>query len=87
MWLFMILIFGLRSARSVIAVVPLDCRHCNVRADQRVVQRVLRLTVFFIPILPVWTSYLLQCSNCATETKVSAERAERAAEWALGPRR
>ena len=79
----MILIFGLRSARSVIAVVPLVCRRCAVRADQRVVRRVLRLTVFFIPVLPVWTSHLLQCSNCGAETRVSAEQAERSVDWAL----
>lgn len=78
----MFLLFGFRSLRSVIARVSLACHYCDVHAEQRVVKRSMRLTVFFVPVLPLWTSYLMQCSNCAAETKLTADQAERSVEWA-----
>jgi hypothetical protein len=81
-FLFLILVFGFRPLRSVMAVAPLVCRRCGVRAEQRVIRRSLRLTLFFIPVLPLSTAYLLQCSNCAAETRVTEDQAQRSVEWA-----
>jgi hypothetical protein len=77
-----ILVFGTRASEAVLAIVAFACSFCGVSAPQSVVKRVVRFTLFFIPLFPVATSYRNECSNCGGITALSRAQAEHSAWWA-----
>jgi hypothetical protein len=66
----------------VLAIVAFACSFCGLIAPQSVIKRVVRFTVFFIPLFPVSTSYRNECSNCGGVTPLSRAQAEHSALWA-----
>lgn len=78
----MILLFGTRLRTTVIALVSFVCPFCSKDVPQRVLKAVNRFTVFFVPLFPVSTRYLNECSNCGGVTDVSREQADNAVAWA-----
>lgn len=78
----MILVFGTRAFEAVMAIVAFACSYCGVNAPQSVIKRVVRLTLFFVPLFPVSTSYRNECSNCGGVTRLSRAQARHSVSWA-----
>ena len=66
----------------MIAVVSLVCAYCHVQAPQNVIKLTNRFTLFFVPLFPVSTRYVNQCTNCGAETWLTAEQARSSVAWA-----
>ena len=78
----MFLLFGTRASEAILSVVAFVCGYCNTSAPQRVVKRVTKFTLFFIPLFPVSTSYFVECTNCGGTTKLTREQADNSVVWA-----
>jgi uncharacterized Zn finger protein len=77
-----ILLFGTRLSSTVIAIVSFVCPFCSKDAAQRVIRLVNRFTVFFVPLFPVSTRFVNECTNCGGHTAISREQADNAVAWA-----
>jgi uncharacterized Zn finger protein len=77
-----ILLFGTRLRSSLIAIVSFVCPFCSKDVAQRVVKAVNTFTVFFIPLFPVSTRYLNECTNCGGRTAITRDQADQASAWA-----
>ncbi|MEP6696581.1 MAG: zinc-ribbon domain-containing protein [Pseudonocardiales bacterium] len=70
------LIFGTKGYLRALAIVTFVCRNCHNPAAQRVINRVTKFTLFFIPLFPVSSSYLTTCTFCGYTTKIDKAAAE-----------
>ena len=70
------IIFGTRAYAHALAMVTFICNNCHNPAAQRVMRRVVRFTLFFIPLFPVSTSYYTTCAFCGLTTKINKELAD-----------
>ena len=82
----MIILFGTRRRATIVALVTFVCRFCSKDVPQRVLKVVNRFTVFFVPLFPVSTRYVNECSNCGGHTDITREQADEAIAWADGHR-
>ncbi|RKR92166.1 hypothetical protein BDK92_6600 [Micromonospora pisi] len=75
----MFLIFGWRTKAHHVGTVTATCRVCGRHGNLLVVREVTRLSLFFIPLIPVRTRHLLRCASpyCGAAVKVSATEARR----------
>ncbi|MGW4463997.1 zinc-ribbon domain-containing protein [Micromonospora sp. NPDC004704] len=75
----MFLIFGLRTKAQRLGTVLMACRACGQPGNLLVIREVTKLSLFFVPLIPVRTKYVVQCVNpyCGDRTKVSAGEARR----------
>lgn len=78
----MFLLFGTRAFASVAFVVTFACGHCGTLASQDVVRQQQKVTLFFIPLFSISTSWFIECSNCGMETGLTTQQAEHSLEWA-----
>jgi len=76
-----IILFGLRSYVTTVAVLTLACRQGHVAAH-RVVKVTRKFTLFFIPLFPVRHRYYSVCSLCGLQLPWDKESAEAAAQQA-----
>jgi uncharacterized Zn finger protein len=61
------LIFGFRTKAHPLGWVAMACRVCGQAGSLLLVREVTRLSLFFIPLIPVKpASHYLQCTNCGT---------------------
>jgi uncharacterized Zn finger protein len=61
------IIFGLKTAERRIGSHVMTCEICGAVAAQILIRRSTRLSLFFIPLIPVKpASHYLQCTNCGT---------------------
>jgi uncharacterized Zn finger protein len=78
----MFLLVG-NSVRLIqLVIVAFTCRFCGLNVPQHVLKRVNRLTVFFIPLIPLSTKYYVECSNCGGTIALTSDQAHNATEWA-----
>lgn len=70
------IIFGTRSSVVALFVVNFICRSCGIPAAQRVVKRVTKFTLFFVPLFPVSTKHLVSCVNCGAALQLTPEQVE-----------
>ncbi|MBP1303060.1 zinc-ribbon domain-containing protein [Curtobacterium sp. 1310] len=80
----MFLIFGTRGSDTLLTVVRFVCGGCGVLAAQRVVRRTTKLSLFFVPLVPLSRSHRNECTNCGAVTRITAEQADRAMTWSDG---
>ncbi|MFV0127808.1 zinc-ribbon domain-containing protein [Streptomyces sp. HMX112] len=80
------IIFGTKGYLYSLAVLTLVCGRCGNPAAHTLRKRVTKFTLFFVPLFPVSTKYLTQCSFCGAEQRVTAEQAERMAAQGSGAR-
>ncbi|WP_329109701.1 zinc ribbon domain-containing protein [Micromonospora sp. NBC_01699] len=75
----MFLIFGWRTKAQLLGTVLMACRVCGQPGNLLVVREVTRLSLFFIPLIPIRTKYVVRCANpyCGAGTGVSADEARR----------
>lgn len=79
----MILLFGTRARDALIVIVTFACLRCGVTAPQRVLHRTLRFTLFFVPLIPLRSTYRVACPTCGLETRLTKDQAMHALEWAV----
>ncbi|MDO4028745.1 zinc-ribbon domain-containing protein [Clavibacter michiganensis] len=79
----MIFLFGTRARDALIVIVTFACLRCGVTSAQRVLHRTLRYTVFFVPLIPLRSTYRVECPSCGLETRLSKDQAMHALEWAV----
>ncbi|MEU1178588.1 zinc-ribbon domain-containing protein [Streptomyces sp. NPDC005820] len=71
------IIFGTKGYLYRLAILTLVCGRCGNPAAHTLTKRVTKFTLFFVPLFPVSTTYLTQCTFCGAEEKVTGEQAER----------
>ncbi|PZE24191.1 MULTISPECIES: zinc-ribbon domain-containing protein [unclassified Curtobacterium] len=77
----MFLLLGSRTTQAVLNLVAFVCGYCGVHAQQRVVKRSTKLTLFFVPLFPISTSYVNECTNCGAVTRITAAQARHSLTW------
>ncbi|MYR46532.1 zinc-ribbon domain-containing protein [Streptomyces sp. SID5910] len=70
------IIFGTKGYLYQLAILTLVCRSCNTPAAHTLRKRVVKFTLFFVPLFPFSTKYALQCTFCGAEQQVAKEQAE-----------
>ncbi|MFC4034328.1 zinc-ribbon domain-containing protein [Streptomyces polygonati] len=70
------IIFGTRRYLHQLAMLTLVCANCGNPAAHALRKRVVKFTLFFIPLFPVSTTYSTQCTFCGTQNKLPKEQAE-----------
>jgi len=78
----MFLILGSRAVTSLLFAVSFVCGHCGVAATQRVMRVQQKLTVFFVPLFSLRTSYFVECSHCGTATPLTRQQVDHSLQWA-----
>ena len=73
----MFLIFGIKRMVRRLATVFALCSRCGSPAAQVVVRRTTWFALFFIPVVPLKTTYLSTCTLCGTSTRLDKEEALR----------
>jgi len=76
------IIFGTRSHSRLLAIINLVCGNCGNPAAQRVITRVMKFTLFFIPLFPFSRTYTVNCVYCGSSTRISKEHAASYEEFA-----
>lgn len=72
------LIFGLSAKDFIMATLAFVCETCGNHAPHRLVKRVNRFSLFFIPLFPISTKYLDVCGACGRVIDVPRQQAEAA---------
>jgi len=54
----MFLLFGTRTSQAVVNVVSFVCAYCNTMAEQHVVKRSTKVTLFFVVIAAIMWGFL-----------------------------
>jgi uncharacterized Zn finger protein len=76
------LLIGMRPFATVLFVVTFVCGHCGTAAQQRIIREQEKLTLFFIPLLSMRTSWFVECDHCGRATALTREQAEHGMQWA-----
>jgi len=74
-----VLIFGLSSRDFLLTTLVFLCERCHNQGAHQLLRRVRRISLFFIPLIPVGTRYLDVCTVCGRTIEVPRDMAERAA--------
>ncbi|WP_238008391.1 zinc-ribbon domain-containing protein [Dactylosporangium sp. AC04546] len=66
----MLLIFGWGWRVKHLRTLTLRCARCGTTAAHPLYRRVLKVSLFFIPLIPLRTRYTIQCTACGVQTDV-----------------
>ncbi|MCN9244835.1 zinc ribbon domain-containing protein [Streptomyces sp. RY43-2] len=69
------IIFGTKGYLHALAIITLLCGHCGNPSAHALRKRVVKFTLFFIPLFPVSVKYLTQCTFCGAQERVTVEQA------------
>jgi hypothetical protein len=74
-----LLIFGLRSKAYLLGWVAGFCHVCGRTGSLLLVREVTKLSLFFVPLIPVRKKYVLECQNpvCRSRTRIDKREARR----------
>lgn len=75
----MLFIFGVGEREVSLSTVLLSCEVCGNYAGHHIVKRVRKVSLFFIPLIPIGTRYLDWCTSCGRTREISRGQAEAAA--------
>jgi hypothetical protein len=70
------IIFGTRTYLYTLAMLTLVCGRCGNPAAHSLKKRVTKFTLFFVPLFPLNTKYMTQCTFCGAAQEISKEQAE-----------
>lgn len=70
------IIFGTRGYLYTLAMITLVCGRCGNPAAHSLKKRVTKFTLFFVPLFPISTKYVTQCTFCGAAQQLSKEQAE-----------
>ncbi|GIF53669.1 zinc ribbon family protein [Asanoa ferruginea] len=73
----MFLIFGLRTKAQLLGLVSMACHVCGQTGSLQLVRESTKLSLFFVPLVPIRTGYVLYCPNpvCGARVKIEADEA------------
>jgi hypothetical protein len=69
-------IFGFQRKPHCLATIRAMCAGCHDRGTHELSRVRTRLRLFFVPAVPLPTTYRTTCAECGTWTAVSAEKAD-----------
>ena len=72
----MLLIFGLRSMAYPLRWVAGFCQVCGRTGSLLLVREVAKLSLFFIPLIPVRTGFVLECQNPVCRSRIRIDKRE-----------
>jgi hypothetical protein len=78
-----VIILGVRGSTTLLATMNLVCPQCQNPAAHRLHRIVNRFTLFFVPLFPVSSRHVIDCTFCGlrrTPTKAQAEKLHHLAE-------
>ncbi|MBO4253513.1 zinc-ribbon domain-containing protein [Streptomyces griseorubiginosus] len=78
------IIFGTKGYLYQLAILTLVCGQCGNPAAHTLRKRVMKFTLFFVPLFPISTKYATQCTFCGAEQKLSKKQAEQLQAQAAG---
>lgn len=83
----MLLIFGFRTRAYPLGWVAAVCGVCGRANSLMLVREVTKLSLFFIPLIPVRTRYAVECQNpaCRSWTRIDKSEARRLQATSLSP--
>lgn len=79
------IIFGTKGYLYQLAILTLVCGRCGNPAAHTLRKRVMKFTLFFVPLFPISTKYQMQCTFCGTEQKITKEQADQLLAQAQAP--
>ncbi|MBO0849731.1 MAG: zinc-ribbon domain-containing protein, partial [Pseudonocardia sp.] len=65
------IIFGFRRYLEQLAMLTLTCSHCHTSGAHPLSRAVTKFSLFFIPLFPVRSEYLVQCTCCGATSRLS----------------
>jgi hypothetical protein len=65
------LIFGWGWKTTPLSTTHLTCPRCGNHVAHPVQKQVLRISVFFVPLIPLKTKYTVTCTACALTSETS----------------
>lgn len=74
------LIFGSRVTLTVVLTLVMACETCGNTAAHHLARRARKFTLFFIPVLPLGSSYQDTCTACGRVVGVPKDQAQAALE-------
>jgi hypothetical protein len=75
----MFILFGVRSVLVLLGTRVSSCEHCQVPGTHQIARRVRKLTLFFVPVLPLGQGkYVDTCAVCGRTIELSQAEAEAA---------
>jgi hypothetical protein len=69
-----VIIWGFRRYAMQVAILVARCSALGHTAAHRLVRRRTKFTLFFVPLIPISTSYHLVCTMCGNDYKVDKAR-------------
>ncbi|MFP5284065.1 MAG: zinc-ribbon domain-containing protein [Actinomycetes bacterium] len=75
----MLVIFGVSVRDHLLATLVFVCERCGQQGAHHLVERARRLSLFFIPLVPLGAKYLDTCTVCGRTLEVPKDQARRAA--------
>lgn len=72
----MLIIFGFRRYLEQLAMLTLTCSYCHTSCAHPLRRAVTKFSLFFIPLFPVRSEYLMQCTYCGASSRLSRHQAE-----------
>ena len=69
------IIFGTRSVLYRLAMITLLCARCGNPAAHTLRKRVMKFTLFFVPLFPISTKFSTQCTFCGAEQSLPKDQA------------
>ncbi|WUH92057.1 zinc ribbon domain-containing protein [Streptomyces sp. NBC_00433] len=70
------IIFGTKGYLYTLAMITLVCGRCGNPAAHSLKKRVTKFSLFFIPLFPISTKYVTQCTFCGAAQQLSKEQAD-----------
>lgn len=70
------IIFGTKGYLYTLAMITLVCGRCGNPAAHSLKKRVTKFSLFFVPLFPISTKYVTQCTFCGAAQQLSKEQAE-----------
>ncbi|HEV8565778.1 MAG TPA: zinc-ribbon domain-containing protein [Actinoplanes sp.] len=82
----MFVIFGFRTKAYPLGWVAMVCQVCGQTGSLLLVREVTKLSLFFIPLIPVRITHAVECQNpmCRSRVKVSGGEARRLLDAGVG---
>ncbi|MCK6209086.1 zinc ribbon domain-containing protein [Georgenia sp. EYE_87] len=77
------IILGVRGSTTLLATMTLVCPQCHNPAAHRLHRIVNKFSLFFVPLFPVSTKHVIDCTFCGlrrTPTKAQAAKLQRLAQ-------
>jgi hypothetical protein len=72
----MLILFGSRTYLRQLAILTLVCGRCGNPAAHSLRKRVVKFTLFFVPLFPLSVKHSTQCTFCGAVTQLPKDQAE-----------